>query len=131
MKNLKVKSKEPSLNLHKKAKEFFELAKKEIEESKKNGNPNIAVDGSAKAWLAVDLATKALFKKKGVEKIPKTYRGMLYLLQKFGTKELRKNFGYLRDVFHIDGYYEQIIDYIRFKEAFENLEDYIKTIEKL
>ena len=114
----------------KEAKRFFELARKEIEESKKNGNQSLAVDGCAKAWLAVDLTTKGLFKKYN-EKIPQNYRGKLYFLKKYGTREMRKTFRSLRDIFHIDGYYEQIIDYDNIEEAFEDLEDYIKTIEKM
>ena len=117
----------------KKAKEFFELAKKEIEESKKNGKQNIAVDGCTKGYLALDLATKGLFLKKGVskERIPKTYRGLLYFLQTYADKDLRRIFKSVRATLHIDGYYEQIIEYPIIKEAFEDLEEYIKIIEKL
>ena len=115
----------------KKAKEFLGLAKKEIEESKKNGKQNIAVDSCAKAYLALDLATKGLFQKSGVSPIPKTYRGLLYFLPKYASKNLIRIFGNVRDTLHIDGYYEQIINYDRIALAFEDLEKYIKTIEKM
>ena len=117
----------------KKAKEFLKLAKKEIEESKKNGNQSLAVDGCAKAYLALDLATKGLFYKKGVakNKIPKSYRGLRYLLQKYGDDRIIKGFFFIRDVLHIDGYYEQIINYPIIDKALKGLEEYIKTIEKI
>ena len=115
----------------KKAKKFLELAKKEIEKSKKNSDPHIAVDGCAKGYLALDLATKGLFQKKGVKQIPKSYRGTRYLLQKYADKNLIRIFGNVRDILHIDGYYEQIINYNTITLAFEDLENYIKTIENL
>ncbi len=116
----------------KKAKEFFELAKKEIEESKKNGNQHIAVDGCEKAWLSAVLATKGLLLKKGVkEELPQNFRGLSYSLHKYGTRELEKTLKYLRTDLHSEGFYNQHIDYDIIDIAFEELENYIKTIEKL
>jgi len=117
----------------KKAKKFLELAKKEIEKSKKNGKLNIAVDGCEKAWLAVVLATKGLFAKNGVknEKLPQNFRGLSFFLKKYGNKEMIKTFNYLRNILHSEGFYNQFIDYDLISLAFEDLENYIKTIEKL
>jgi hypothetical protein len=117
-----------------KAKEFFEFAKKEIEKSKRNDKQHLAVDGCEKAWLATVLATKGLFVKKGTKKekeLPKNFRGLLYFLHKYGTKEMEKTLGYLRTMLHSEGFYNQHINYELIETAFEELEDYVRTIEKI
>ena len=117
----------------KKAKAFLELAKKEIKKSKKNGDQHIAVDGCEKAWLAVVLATNGLFFKKGVEekKLPQNHRGRMYLLKKYGNREMIKTYDHLKDLLNSEGFYNQFIDYDLINLAFEDLENYIKTIENL
>ncbi len=113
----------------KEANEYYELAIKELEEASKNGSDAIAVDGCSKGWLALVLATNALFVKRGEKKIPRTYRGRVYLLGKYGTRELRRIFDKARLVLHVDGYYERFIDYERIFETMEDVKDYIEKIE--
>lgn len=113
------------------AKKYYQIAFEEIEKAKGNGKSEYAVDGCAKAWLAITIATDALFLKKGVieENLPKTHRGRIYFLQKYGDKEKRKIFNAARDILHIDGYYDRFIDYNRINECMEDVNNYITAIE--
>jgi len=117
----------------KKAEEYYKIALRDIKRSKKRKDEKLAVNGCGKAYLALDLATKGLFQKKGVApaRMPKSFRGLRYFLQRYGTRAIRKDFDHVRDVLHINGYYEQIVEYETIMEAMEDLGDYIKTVESL
>ncbi len=116
----------------KEAKRYYEIALKELKEASENGKIELAVNGCDKGWLSTVLATNALFIKKGEpeEKLPETHRGRRYLLTKYGTKELRTVFYKARDVLHIDGFYDRLIDYKVISETMEDIKEYIDKIEK-
>lgn len=82
-----------------------------------------AIDAASKAYLALIKASESLFLKEGIkeEELPKTYRGQRYLMNKFGRREQIEDFYLLREIFHIDAYYDGIID-------FEELHFYINDV---
>lgn len=115
------------------AKKYYEIAIEKLKDAEKNGDETKAVDACAKGWLAVILATNALFVKSGVEpkQLPRAHRGRTYMLTKYGTRELRRIFGSAYAVLHIDGYYERLIDYVRIHETLDDIKEYISKVEEL
>lgn len=115
------------------AKDHYDTALKRLEESKRDGDESKAADACAKGWLAVILVTDMLFLKKGEkeENLPKTYRGRVFFLKKYGDRELRRIFDRSRNVLHIDGYYDRLIDYERIFESLDDVQEYIQKIEEI
>jgi len=114
------------------AKKYLALAKKGISYAKKNGKIEYAVNGCDKGWLATVLAVNALFIKKGLEprKLPKTHCGRDHFLIKYGTKELRRIFGRARSILHIRGFYDLDVDYNVIENVLDDVNEFIKIIEK-
>jgi len=113
------------------AKRFYEEALREFARVKEGKNEVKARDACAKVWLAVMKATEALFVNEGVEEsqLPKSYRGVRYFLYKCGDKDLRRLFHTARDVFHIDGYYEGIINFDEMPEYLDEVKEYMVKVE--
>lgn len=90
----------------KEAKDYYKVAVDELTEGKNNGNIKLAVDGCEEGWLALNLAVKSMFIRKGVkeEGLPNTFRGIRFFLIKYW---LRRIFAEARDVLHIDGFYDR------------------------
>jgi hypothetical protein len=84
-----------------------------------------------KAWLAVLEASNAFFLKQGVpqDELPDTDRGRRYFAQRYMDREMRRAFRSLRDTFHIDGYYEGIVEFEDMPEYFEELRGFIDSVE--
>lgn len=117
--------------LIKEAEDIFEESKRELSESIEKNDEIKGRDACSKAWLATIIATRAFFVKNKVKmkELPKTYRGVRYFLEKFGSIEFKKNFYTLRQILHIDAYYDGLIDFEKIPTYFEIVNDYIETIK--
>lgn len=106
-------------------------AEEEYNSAKEKNDKNLIQNASCKAYLAVVKATYALFLKKGIkeEELPTGLRGQKFFLRKFATKEILQKFFFLRDLLHIEGYYEGNIEIEEFSELIEETKEYIKLIE--
>jgi len=69
--------------------------------------------------------------KRGIreEDLPQTHRGMRYFLRKYGTDEMMKSYRALRDILHIEGYYDRSPDYEDVSQALKEIEKFIKEVE--
>lgn len=92
---------------------FLEEALSEFQETKDSGEGKKAQDACGKVWLVLVRAMEALFlKKRGMAEgqLPKTYRGQRYMMEKLGDRRMRQLFHAFRDLFHIDGYYDGLVE---------------------
>ena len=114
-----------------KAKRYYKIGLDEIDKSKGNGEIEYAVDGCEKGWLAIVLATNALFLSKGIkeDKLPNTHRGRRFFLSKYGTRNLRRIFSASYGTLHIDAFYDQLIDFKEIAETMDDVKKYIDTVE--
>lgn len=112
------------------AERLYQEAIKESESARQSRNELRARDACSKAWLGVVKASEALFLIKGAKEaeLPKSHRGMRYLLQSHANRELRRLFFTARDTLHIDGYYEGIIDFDGLPEYLDAAREYIDKI---
>ena len=110
---------------------FLDAALSEFEEARASGDGKKAQDACAKVWLAVVRAAEALFLKRGLTEgeLPKTYRGQRFLVAKFGDRRMRRLFHLLRDIFHIDGYYDGLVDWERLPEQIEDVREFLRLVE--
>jgi uncharacterized protein (UPF0332 family) len=110
-------------DFHKKAEEEYNLAKSRKDEI-------LLRDACAKAWLSVIEATNILLLKSGIEEsnLPKTDRGRRFMVFKHADKELKLTYTHLRDVFHIEGYYEGTLTFEEMGEYLDNLKLYIEKV---
>ena len=120
----------PALTKIDEAERLYQEAIREFENAKQSRNELRARDACSKAWLGVVKASEALFLIKGAKEaeLPKSHRGMRYLLQSHANKELRRLFFTARDTLHIDGYYEGIIDFDELPEYLDAAREYIDKI---
>lgn len=112
------------------AKQYYKVAVDELAEASKNGKIKLAVDGCEKAWLALNLALKEMFVKKGVKgkELPRTYRGIVYFLVKYGDRETRNLFDEARNVLHINGFYDRMVIFERVDEVLLDIKEFIDTM---
>jgi hypothetical protein len=84
-----------------------------------------------KGWLAVLEAAYAFFLKQGVSvgELPGTDRGRWYFAQRYMDREMRNAFHPLRSTFHIDGYYEGIVEFVDMPQYFQELQDFIDPVD--
>lgn len=75
----------------------------------------------------------ALLLKKGFreEDLPESERGRRYLVHKYGGKELELYYLSLRDAFHIQGYYDGMIEFEEMEGYLEYLDSYIKKVGEI
>ena len=90
-------------------------------------------DACGKGWLSAIEATYAFLVKRGVkeEELPKTDRGRRYMVNKYFERELKPYYFFLRDEFHIEGYYEGALDFNDVQIRLDDLNFYIQKIEEL
>lgn len=83
-----------------------------------------------KGWLATLAAINALFLKQGgaEEDLPDTDRGRRYFTRRYLDRDLRGAYNDLRNTFHIDGYYESIVDFNDMPDYFDELEEFINEV---
>lgn len=83
-----------------------------------------------KGWLATLEAIKVHFLKQGVpeSELPDTDRGRRYFAGRYMHRELAKTYIYLRQTFHIDGYYEGILEFDDLPRYLDELAEFIESI---
>ena len=84
-----------------------------------------------KGWLAVLEAVNAYFVGQGIadSELPDTHRGRRYFAAKYMSREMRRAFDSLRQTFHIDGYYDGIVEFEDMPGYFEDLAEFIDWVE--
>ena len=116
------------------ARELLQSAREEFirAEEARGGAVVIGLRNSCgKGWLATLEATNALFLKRGIpeEELPKTDRGRRLFVQQQLSPEMRRYYDRMRTTFHIDGYYEGIVEFDDMPRYFDELEEFIQNIE--
>ena len=84
-----------------------------------------------KGWLAVVEAINAHFLNQGVaeSELPDKGRGRRFIVSRYMSREMRRNYNDLWKTFHVDGYYEGIVEFDEMHDRFEELEEFIQSIE--
>ena len=86
-----------------------------------------------KGWLAVVEAINAHFLNQGVaeSELPDKERGRRFFVSRYMSREMRRNYNDLWKTFHVDGYgyYEGIVEFDEMHDRFEELEEFIQSIE--
>ena len=101
-------------------------------EEAKGGAAVIGLRNSCgKGWLAVVEAINAHFLNQGVPEpeLPDKERGRRFFVSRYMSREMRRNYNDLWKTFHVDGYYEGIVEFDEMQERFEELEEFIAAIE--
>ena len=85
-----------------------------------------------KGWLAALEATKACFIMQGIaeSELPENDRGRYYFAGLYMSRGMVKDYIYIRQTFHINGYYDGIVEFDDMPRHFSELEEYINTIEE-
>ena len=83
-----------------------------------------------KGWLATLEAIKVHFLKQRVpeSELPDTDRGRRYFAGRYMDRDLAKTYIYLRQTFHIDGYYEGILEFDDLPRYLDELAEFIESI---
>lgn len=115
------------------ARKLYRKALEEFYRAETGKDGTLLRDACAKGWLSTIEAANALLVKSGVgeEELPKAERGRRYLLFKYGAKEFRLLYSYLRDNLHIQGYYDGTLNFDEMKEYLNDLDLYIRKVEEL
>jgi hypothetical protein len=84
-----------------------------------------------KGWLAALEAANGFFVKQGVSEgdLPDTDRGRRYFAGRYMDRGMRRFFVYLRQTFHLDGYYEGILEFEDMPRYFDELREFIDQVE--
>jgi len=118
----------------KEAKKLYQKTVKEFEKAEGKNDGIVLRDACGKGWLSTIDATYALLAKKGVkeEELPTGGdRGRRYMVNKYGSEELRYIYFSLRDNLHIVGYYDGALDFEEMRRYLDDLNLYIQKIEEL
>jgi hypothetical protein len=84
-----------------------------------------------KGWLAALEATNCYFLMRGVpeSELPENDRGRYYFAGRHMNRSMVKDYIYIRQTFHIFGYYDGIVEFDDMPRYFSELEEYINDIE--
>lgn len=84
-----------------------------------------------KGWLAVLEATNCYFLMQGVpqSQLPENDRGKFYFVGQYLNREMRRAYNDMRQIFHISGYYDGIVEFDDMPRYLTELEEYIDAIE--
>ena len=84
-----------------------------------------------KGWLALLEAVNAFFIKQGVTEgeLPDSDRGRRFFAKRYMDRNMSRDFLALRRTFHIDGYYEGIVEFDDMPGYLEELEEFIDQVE--
>ena len=117
----------------KEAKKLYQKALEEFEKAKGKSDGILLRDACGKGWLSTIEATYALLVERGVKdkELPKGDRGRRFMVNKYFERELRPYYFFLREEFHIEGYYEGSLDFDEVQIRLEDLNLYIQKIEEL
>ena len=116
------------------ARELLQAAREEFAraEEAKGGAAVIGLRNSCgKGWLATLEALNALLLSQGIpeSELPKTDRGRRLFVQRLMNPEMRRRYDRMRTTFHIDGYYEGIVEFDYMPDHLDELEEFIESIE--
>ena len=116
------------------ARELLQAARDEFSraEEAKGGAAVIGLRNSCgKGWLAVVEAINAHFLNQGIpeSELPDKERGRRFFVSRYMSRELRRSYNDLWKTFHVDGYYEGIVEFDEMPERFEELEEFLDSIE--
>ena len=84
-----------------------------------------------KGWLAALEAINAHFLNQGVpeSELPDKERGRRFFVRRYMNREMRRSYNDLWKTFHVDGYYEGIVEFDEMPDRFAELEEFIDSIE--
>ncbi len=127
-----VESIDNRLNL---ARELLQVARDEFaraEEAKGRAAVIGLRNACGKGWLAALEATKCYFLMQGVpeSELPENDRGRYYFAGRYMARDMVKDYIYIRQTFHINGYYDGIVEFDDMPRHFSELEEYINAIEE-
>ena len=116
------------------ARELLQTAREEFARSEeaKGGAAVIGLrNACGKGWLAALAAANAYFLMQGIREreLPDNDRGRKYFTGRYMNRELRRAFIDMRQTFHIDGYYEGIVEFDDMPRHLDELEEFIQFIE--
>ncbi len=115
------------------ARELLQAARDEFAraEEARGGGAVIGLRNSCgKGWLAAVEAINAHFLNQGVPEpeLPDKERGRRFFVSRYMSREMRKSYDSLWKTFHVDGYYEGIVEFDEMRERFDELEEFIEAI---
>lgn len=116
------------------ARELLQAARDEFvrAEEAKGGAAVIGLRNSCgKGWLATVEAINAHFLSHGVavSELPDKERGRRFFVSRYMNREMRKSYDSMWKTFHVDGYYEGIVEFDEMPDRFDELEEFIESIE--
>ena len=125
-----VESKDDRLN---RARELLQAGREEFAraEEAKGGAAVIGLRNSCgKGWLAALEAVNTYFLMQGVPEVelPDNDRGRFYFAGRYMDRDMRRAYVDMRQTFHINGYYEGIVEFDDMPRYFDELEEFIEAI---
>ena len=116
------------------ARDLLQAARDEFAraEEAKGGAAVIGLRNSCgKGWLAALEATNCYFLIQGLpeSELPENDRGRKYFVGLYMGRDMRRAYIEMRQTFHVDGYYEGIVEFDDMPRYFSELEEYIESIE--
>lgn len=86
-----------------------------------------------KGWLATVEAINGHFLNQGVaeSELPDKERGRRFFVGRYMNREMRKNYDSLWKTFHVDGYFEGIVEFDEMQDRFDELQEFIEAVESL
>ena len=83
-----------------------------------------------KGWLAVLEVAHAYFLAHGIpgNELPRTDRGWRFMVGRHLEPEMRREFQYMRQTFHVDGYYGGTVDFDLMPMHLDELDGFIETV---
>lgn len=123
----------PIYNRLERARELLHAAREEFAraEEARGGAAVIGLRNSCgKGWLAILEAINAHFIKQGVpeSELPGNDRGRKYFAGRYMDRNMTKDYIYLRQTFHLDGYYDGIVEFEDMPGYLNELEEFIDSI---
>ena len=78
-------------------------------------------------------ATNCYFLMQGVSEseLPENDRGRKYFVGTYMDRDMRRHYHEMREMFHIDGYYDASLDFDEMPRHLRELDEYINEIEAL
>jgi hypothetical protein len=116
------------------ARELLGAARREfqIAQQERGGAAVIGLrNACGKGWLAALEASYAFFARQGIpeDQLPDTERGRRYFARRYMDRDMRRAYESLRTTFHIDGYYEGIVEFEDMPDCLDELGEFIDRAE--
>lgn len=83
-----------------------------------------------KGWLSALEAAHAYFLSQGIPEaeLPATDRGWRFFVGRHLDKGMKREFQYMRQTFHVDGYYGGAVDFDLMPMHLDELDEFIETV---